>query len=54
MSSFRSDLYDFVWNIEQRETIKPSVTLEDVGQNPPVQLIGDLSQEPLRIWSQNH
>lgn len=44
MSSFESDLYDFVWNIVQGEAIKSSLTLEDVRQNSPVQLINDLSK----------
>lgn len=44
MSSFESDLYDSVWNIEQGEAIKSFLTLEDVRQNSPVQLINDLSK----------
>lgn len=54
MSSFKSDLYDFVRNIEQGETIKSPLTLKDVGQNPPVQLISYLSKEPLWICPWNY
>lgn len=53
MSSFETDLYDFVWNIELGEAIKSSLALEDVTQNSLVQLINDLSKYPLRICSWN-
>lgn len=42
----QSCLYDLIRNIAQREPVEPLVALEDVGQDSPVQLVGDLSQKP--------
>lgn len=42
----KSYLDDLIGYIAQREPVEPLVALEDVGQNSPVQLVGDLSQEP--------
>lgn len=44
-------LCDLLWYIEQCKTIEPLLGLEHVEQNPPIQLIGNLSEQLSRICS---
>lgn len=45
-------LYDLLWYVQQCETIEPLSVLEDVEQNPPIQLIGDLTEHSFGICNQ--
>lgn len=46
----RCYLNDLLWYIAECETIEPLMSLEHIGQNPPIQLIGNLPKQPWWTW----
>ena len=42
-------LDDFFWYVEHSKAIESSLALEHMRKNPPVQLKGDLSNQPFRV-----